>query len=534
MKGFSSLAVLATLLLGVACNEKVAPELQEGNSSSTVPEVIPPSTYYFEVTNTSSYLLNYKLHKTGSGNYNTACEVKKNVPLSNSLYRDGADPDSDITCFLEAEELALHFGGVNLQVAASANTCEYVAYSPFSFYNRQPGNSSTSLIKVECAGDTVTPADVSGQLGAYVQTDGGFATCTQWVDHSLFATPNDREAFYAQSDEELCRFNYTDGDKEKCDEGVIQVRTYTVDTDPAKLKFTDRTVKCGGKAYNCLAGPIRLLSTSTQNIIMYYDTQRNQAFAEPFTLPPLLTTTLSSGINNDWGNWQYANYRRNLADPNIDYGNGLSVDPVTYQAKFGNQREFNPLLMDRYSNNKKLDGNELIPTATWDFWSYAYNWTTMNKYYKSTPLAAEPFLGHSTRRTNPFYTFYCLDGAYDIKARIRMVIRDWDRSFPDNANLELLSDINLLTNARQDLYNTEEIPDDQDRLNMYNDRDDWDDLISMERTAGAFDSTNTLYAPVSVNANEGPAGGVDITGQTINYTDGFFNPLIFPRTYKSE
>lgn len=41
--------------------------------------------------------------------------------------------------------------------------------------------------------------------------------------------------------------------------------------------------------------------------------------------------------------------------------------------------------------------------------------------------------------SNPFYDFECLDSAFDLKARIRLQIREWDRSFNSTSNIDRLS-----------------------------------------------------------------------------------------------
>ena len=150
------------MLLLVGCNEEVSPSLESNSSSSggngnQLPPAETPSSYYFRVVNTASVLFNYRLHKTGNGNMNAACGVTKTTPLTSAIYTSG-DPDSDITCFMEAEELALFFNGLAFNIEASTNTCEYVAYSPYSFYDYRPGSSSTTLTRVTCMNQTTTDA----------------------------------------------------------------------------------------------------------------------------------------------------------------------------------------------------------------------------------------------------------------------------------------------------------------------------------------------------------------------------------------
>lgn len=535
----------ATLLVVGGCNEKVSPELQDAASSSTVPDVTPPSTYYFKVENGSSTALNYKLHRTGNGYYNTACSISKTVPLSNSLYQssilDDAD-SSDLSCYFDVDELALYYSGLSFNVSASSNTCEYIGYSPFSYYNRMPGDSSTSLYEIVCDATTVNPAAILATTdGAPAATEialpaGALTTshavnypvvCGSYIDRSI-ATAGasaSRAPFTITSDADLCRFNYTDGDAEQCDEGIINITTVgvTYDSNTATYSSTssNRQVKCGGKAYNCIRGPIKLLDTKSTTFNLLSATTTNTAFSTTYTLPPLIA-------NRFPGNWEYTNFRRNLASVNIDYLDSFGYDPGDYIRAFAGYEDFNPSLMDRYTNNRMMNADPIIATGVYNT-AGSYSYYTYqrdaagNLLYKRRPLAAEPFMGLTnpdngrSYRTNPFYSFYCLDGAYDIKSRIRIMIRDWDRVFPDTASLELISDIDLSTNTKQDILATEEeIPWDGDSINWYNDFYDWDDILQMERTTGAFDADATIWRP---STSENP----------VTYPEGFFDPSIFPQ-----
>lgn len=529
------LSLLSTALLLVGCNEKVSPELQGAASSSTVSDTVTPSEYYFSVENTSSALLNFKLHKTGDGNYNTDCKISQSTALTNDLFRtsiEGDDESSDISCYFDVDELALYFSGLSFDVKASANTCEYVAYSPFSYYNRMPGDSSTNLYEVSC--DASSGATEAGIIGAITTKWGATAlnhsvtaddiTCGDFVDRNIRAV--DRAAFTVSSDEELCRYNYTTGGSEQCDEGIINISTATISVDSGTgihtATFSTRQVKCGGKASNCIRGPIKLLHSNSTNFREISSTTNNTAFSKNYTLPPLITSEFS-------GNWEYANFRRNLASLNIKYDDSFLADPTNYVDEFSGAEDYTTELMDRYSTNRKTDETTLIEdgasygtASSYNYYSYERD-SDGNLLYKRRPLAAEPFLGLTnpdngkSYRTQPFYVFYCLDGAYDIKARIRMVVRDWDRVFPTTNSLELISDIDKGGDARQDVPDDVEVDDDGDVINQFNDFLDWDDILFMSRTPGAYIEGTTIWQPSTVYDGD--------------YSDGFFNPLIFPRYY---
>jgi hypothetical protein len=535
MKRTLNFSALSILLLLIGCNEKVSPELQGANSSTTVGGTEVPDEFYFQVTNESPTILNYKIHQTGSGNATTACEVRKNVPLTNLLYTAPPFTSSDVTCFMEVEELSLHHGGMSLGINASKNTCEYIGYSPFSWYNRMPGNSSSTILKVTCADGTITGGNVvtaanSNGFDTSAHTDG--INCNRnYLDLTIADPGNERSAFTVTDDEDLCRFNYKDGDEEQCDEGVITIQELEVSIDSTTLlpvgEVTTTTLECGGKAVNCIRGPVKDVTDKGTRFTEITATEVNQEFKKAFEY--------TAPIEADTPNFEIVNYRRDLASFNIDFEDGFGTTE-SYMNSFGGAKDYTPIILDRYSNNKTLDNTDLIDSTLLSEWSFIYqgNSSSSDKIQRVFPLAAEPFLGLGGNKTNPFYTFYCFDNAFDIKARIRVIVREWDRVFPSNTNLELISDINLSTNARQDVFNQEEILNDQDPWNAYNDLVDWDDIISMTRTSGGFDASTTTWRPSpSIPVGRSlyfPSNSSAITP----FTDGFFNDQVFPNVIYEE
>lgn len=513
MNKLIKLSLLSTAFLLVGCNEKVSPELQDAASSSTVGVAVPPSTHYFRVVNATTPLAGYKLHKAGEGNLTTACQISQTSALTNTLYTtipSTYPTASDINCFVEAEELSLWFTGLSLTVEASANTCEYIGYSPYSYYNRPAGSSTTSLTKVNCTNDTTTNADAA--LAGSPLKAGGQALCGEWVDTTLSAVA--RVAFSVpegKEEELLCAYNYTDGNEEKCDIGKITVSELSVTFTPAtgaapssrKSEVKTTTIDCGGLVSNCIKGPIKTSPIPDSTIMTEItDTTINSAFTKSYTYPRLQGQSI-----------ELANYRRELASLELNY---INKDHADYKNSFVTDKNFTSLILDRYTSNKRMDGTTDLVTAAMKATVATIN-SGLDPVRKTLPISAEPFLGLYGYRTQPFYTFYCLDKAFDIKARIRLTVREWDRVFPENSSMELISDISKGANARQDIDPnfSVEIPLDNDSLNGYNDRVDWDNKIPMQRT----DTTFTGYVPATT-----------IWQPLVNgtYLNGFFNPANYP------
>ncbi len=220
------------------------------------------------------------------------------------------------------------------------------------------------------------------------------------------------------------------------------------------------------------------------------------------------------------GNYDIVNYRRGLASLDLDFRSYSTANEFRWGDANYN-KEYDPQLMEMYSLNRDPAGNRIIDTAGGAPVSLVNN-TTYNSYVfsggvKKTPFAADPFLGLNGARVNPFYTFYCLDRAYEVKARIRMAIRDWDRVFPSTtADLELISDVykTPATSRRMDLPGTEEeVQNDPGRFNLFNDQNDWDVKVPMERTnSPTYVAGTTFWNPAT----------------SVSYPTGFWNPSYFP------
>lgn len=421
---FKKLVLLSSLLALASCNETISPELQQGGVITPPDgETTPDTEHYFRVVNTSDESLEYLLHKTGAGNKAAKCEiVSETVPFSKNTYK----PHHDITCFLEARELALYGSGFSLTVEASANACDSVKYNPFGYYNRIPGDSSGSYSFAKCE-------NYSGP------------TPPQGCNTAISTTLTSPVAFpIPLEDGELCRFNYND--QEMCDVGTITISETlytTVDdgsggTTDIISTLPDRVIDCGGKPRKCVQGPYAKDSNNGEDFSpnggLISKTVLDDPFSLEYSYPSLLEEKRAS-------THVYANYRRNLANYTIGYGE--DDDSIPYKLSFTGIKDFHPQLITEYA----FDGMNFL----------SYHGVTIPNgqanRYSAKPLAADPFMGlyNSTLpfrydyTVQPFYNFECLDNSYETKARIRIMIRDWDRVISKDEGIaddvELISDI---------------------------------------------------------------------------------------------
>jgi len=537
MKSLSKILSLLTVsTVMVSCNEKISPELQSGNSSSTTTTTTAanPDTYYFKVTNNSAAVLNYVLHRTGDRTGLPSAEPCKiessTLALNNESYIDDTSSGSphssklyDISCFFEAEELALYHNGISFNVEASKNTCDYIGYAPFSYFDAIPGSTRATF-----QGKTCDPSDAS--------TD---PTCNKMEDISLPAINRISKVITSNlSLEKFCQFNYAGnggGNGKNCDTGSvsanIEVQPKLKDENGIPLNpvpastFIEQEINCGGTVDACVGGPIKLISSISKYTrgSEIYRTELNQNFKTSFSIPSLYG-------KNRTGSFEIVNFRRGLSSLNLNY---VSYDESNWPAWDKNDADnklFDANIMERYAANRDpLGTDQLVSTAEITAKESSYDGVNVQIF------AIEPFMASlAAYRTNPFYTFYCLDSAFEIKARIRMVVREWDRVFPSStANLELISDLGLNVpgtgnpddQRRQDIpldstgYNLEEVDSDPGLYNTFNDVRDWDDLIPMQRSDTSATPASTLISTGNFVLSPMPDGA---------YVDGWWNPSIFP------
>lgn len=509
---------MATLL--VSCNEKVSPELLQSNNTAPPTVAVPPEEYFFSITNSSPVMQGFKLHKTGPGNKSAPCEVRNTTGLSNDIFA-GDQVSNDISCFFEAEELSMLHGGFSFEIGASKNTCDYIGYSPFGFYDRIPGDSSATYNHVTCSDIANTSTTKIDQLLAVSTTaSNGPVDCGNYFIDENIIPDTTRERFDLADESRLCRFNYPDGPS--CDVGEITINEYSITYDKGDLSATPpvppswsltktiRSLKCGGKITNCVSGPVSQMKTGVSKYTEITNTNLNVEFKKQYSYDSLIGKFASTK--------RYANYRRDMASKNIDFMNSYSFStglPAAYTGiwttSYALNRIFDPQVLDFFSNNMKLDGTQLI-TANGSPNDDILTESVRTKKFQAIPYAADPYLG-LVYPVNPFYTFYCFDKAFDIKARIRMLVREWDRVFPsDTSDFELLSDLGKGANARMDSTVKYEVPGDSDYWIYFNDLWDWDDKIPMQRDPGALNPSTTIWRPVP----------------TVSFPDGFFNPGYFP------
>lgn len=207
-----------------------------------------------------------------------------------------------------------------------------------------------------------------------------------------------------------CDGNYVNEGGPNCDTGSIAVTTYSASTGTTCDTVTTSTIVCGGVKTACLAGPVTTVMSPAELESGY----RAQTVAS------------SSGATKSWDLKSSVEY---LDITNIRNANGVVNNACTDT---------------RAQANLWANQASVLPTVS-------------------------PFGGES-----PFYEFTCLDAAKDIKARIRLSVREWNRTFRINDIYDLMAaaaNPNLIPKKMDDItspmFGT-----------SYNNVMDWDDDYS--------------------------------------------------------
>jgi hypothetical protein len=516
--------LLAATFTLTACQEQVATELSTpaasatggtsgggtstGGSSST--EIEEGEMRLSLVSSGTGYVL-HETNEIGTA----ACEVSG----ISSITPASVPASQDVTCTLEAEELELYLSGFDMKIEAGENTCDYLSYEPFSFYRFRPGISARQsgaprvMLEVTCDEDTVvdfggtllTTAVPVGPASAYTLAqacnkvfnigDTG-VNSDLWgnldVDASAAGplTPRD-------SVDKYCSFNYknqytTAADKAKapnCDEGnILYYRvSLTVDPDLGLIydeKIPDAATSCGGTVTACMGGPMpdllgnAWIQEKTRAIVT--KSTEDSSFSVEYAV--------SSPFSKKYATNMYAaNFMRQCSGVDqfqtlgnfIDGDGTLGVAAVPFEAD--NMTLYSLLTTDSdVSQETDSAGLDIVILGDDAFRA------GLTPVQVTTNPTLAPFLNYYVR-PNPHYTFLCLDKAKEPKARIRLVVRDWNRQFPASADFRFISDIYKAGASQyQEASGNHTMPP----YAPINYRQDWDDFLVFDDSGAADCSTS--------------------------------------------
>ncbi|MBL7665706.1 MAG: hypothetical protein JNM93_11285 [Bacteriovoracaceae bacterium] len=461
--------IIFVLIFG--CNDQISDSLTSGGSSDPIST---PVTNGIGVSMEKPDYLSYYIHEIGETDED--CVINGNFSAITPM---------SVDCFVEAEELDLYLNGLSFKFEATAGKCDYIGFFPYYFYRFQPGNTGITstlnpnpknVTKVVCASgceatcDTSFPATWNGAAlptaGTYYSVDG----TTFFTEAAMAASGNPRM--------HVCEFDYSDLEPAgpNCDDGEYSTTTYTFSFDStggvcsatAPSVSSPITTQCNGNPRACIDGPIREFFSDRdieENFVTYEvidtegeDFEKTYDISSPFSLGHVT-------------NMYAANY--------------------TKQCGGTAPNDYDPDVIEQYAA-----GTDLFDA---DF------------------TAADPF--YVENGTNPMYTFYCLNRALEVKARVRIMVRDWNIGHDDDVIDDRVPGSDFLTeilkNGNENAVSPFDAMDHDDNETIfspiipYGDRRDWDDTINLNTDAAGDGCTmNPITLPYFGGDMGGDGNGV--------------------------
>lgn len=394
----------------------------------------------FEIQQTTNSASSYVLHKEGQGLGATSCKV-----FGPQVIDDVNDPNynqaiygfNDVVCLLEGGESDLFNQGIEFDVKSGAGMCEFVQYTPFSYDAFLPGASNREITLYnnfdEVAGCAAGAADTINYVGNAFGEDRDPDTpgVQAFIDSAQFGAGNPLagRAFastYCETGDcikdniasNVCSYDYSliDDDYPNMDSGSVTVNTVTCnrqevegDDDPGNglpnevncsCQVAVSEIECNGATTNGLAGAKRSSSLDVGEVSII-----TNAF---------VGTTTGADIKQE-------------IEAPINRGHGTNHYITNYVA----------------SRNYAASAANSCYESDYHFESYgttAGTLTTNRQDWASYSSSVDPFGSSSTGAYDNFYTFNCLDAAFNIKARVRVIVRDWDKEFtPEDVEITQLS-----------------------------------------------------------------------------------------------
>lgn len=505
----SNSLTVGLLLAVTACQEKIAPELSAAGVTTTGGATGGTSggssgaTHNFALTlgltptnEAPPELLNYRLHKANDL-VNATCAVADVVDTPDDL----SNSPRDITCFVEAEEWALYHNGLNFQMSADANTCDYMVYKPYSFQRYQAGITARQdlsprvMARIECTPDitasylaTIPPA--FGFSNPNSLTLGQLCGRTFNVTGTSITATSTNVGNTKDGAQSFCSYDYSQEatpagvDKgPNCDEGAISYSTVVFSvvedaggTQSIAIGGETDLHRCGGNVRACTAGPmpVELANEWTARGVNGKFTATQEAAK---TVEYKVDAPYSLGHNT---NFHIANFTRQCS------GVGLWNLSSSF---LGSANSYNPDLIAEYTElGAKTDVVQETDARGFDVVIIS------DDPFRAGLAGINPNINYSVEKfsSEPHYQFLCLDKAFDIKARIRVAVREWNKNFLVSlTSLAFVSDVfnDAFGTAKMDGTFQQTVP--HGPWINYNDRLDWDDFLRWDDSGGTAACTTS-------------------------------------------
>jgi hypothetical protein len=521
---------LLVLLMSVSCEEQIAEELKSVNNTESASNSVGGPNTGFRVTNKMIDGFSHFLHK--EGDKSAACEVVAPVGGwdADDYTKSG---DFAVDCVLEIEEYDMHRYGAELEFSVDNGLCEYVSYTPHRFFQYQPGATIRKEYEVGCddicsivnesACNTVSESNYLDFSGASTLPASGIISFSGNSQTSVFSNRT-------SGSPNRCEFDYTTSGGPNCDAGDITTYKYNIESYPGPwCDGGDVNLRSRGTETDCIEAGLWVPESCADGV----STTEAACLAVPAAWTDAECAGYPGRGESDCtlaGTWQLRDCQVSsgsvaiVQDVSARVEDSCGGDTLNCAegpgAAIQEGKEFTGTV---WTNEDLSPINEEVTIESpyslghsTNRYMASYSRVCANTEIKSIPsnYVGTEFRGHEVEElasftkyfgasvdsdnngsddyivyaehgykgaasdggrprnwNKPYYSFNCLDKSRDVKAQLRVHIRDWDREFTtDSAYLTEVSDIKVSAASLMD--NSGMYDGDQE----WNDYKDWDDF----------------------------------------------------------
>lgn len=379
-----------------------------------------------------------------NGSFSTGQNIDDVYPYasadSSATYVEARSPNKDILCRYEIAENDLWIQGAQYNLKSGKGICNYINYRPFHYLMAPYVKTSTNTVVV-------------------VENDNSNGTCTG-VDFVFTGSTDDTATF-------TCYSEYTDseGNPVNCDDGKYLLRTidYNDVSGACSRVETITEVSCGGSKKACMAGPVRDLEGFEESGFTSIQTPSSGGLDKEvkMTSPQALDPQRDSNrwLSNYVGN---SSCVESLGNPNDALHDGRRYN---YADGNWHRLKSNYWIFDTpLTVNGAHSYTRTINVAGGDPSQYFYTGMTVHingtNYRVVTADATSitldnrvvqlanglqiyiPNLGNDPlAAASPFYEIECKDPGFETIGRIRLQVREWDRFFTPEDEIDVLAQL---------------------------------------------------------------------------------------------
>ncbi len=323
---------------------------------------------------------------------------KNGAPFGTPCAIQAQSNERDVTCTLDIAEGDLHFNGFELNYQSPPGMCRYIQYETYSYYNYETGIGPKNVTVYLNRNNTPHPGCGATNASFCYRLDNN---PTVFLANAALTATQEVSEVNRETLIPTCRYDYSIKGGPNCCLGgynlttnVIGLRASPTDPEPANIESPKPFTTWGGDFKNCLAGPGADDGWPKTK--------------DGFPIPQILYS--ASGL-----------IEKHVVAPPLSLFDGYNISAANFFAP-GNLANNTGL---HYHTGRTFTTLESVfPIAIDPIDDRFVSVATAQAYFPT---------GERMPETSPYYSFTCLDQAWEVLHRVRVQVREWNtyREFLD-------------------------------------------------------------------------------------------------------